>query len=277
MIQPDKIPELELHTILYLPYFTIKHHLAAKLLGRDAEANTIFACNPICNAVRKFHEIFNLQWVITTGATMAATTIRESDGTEVSCHLEPFSSLNPFESIEQPSDDHLADDDDYDRRGPRRRFDAPPHVRVRRQLLTIAENAMRPWHEEVQTIGTLLTDNWDDEQLRTNFVDLVLQLALEQPLKTPFVAAVVLVANGNQSELGSMLFAKLASDIQAKIVAGEWRDVKLYLKLLACLQGALDGDGVFPILEELFARAGELQTASSEDVSQRLPSASRSH
>ncbi len=53
---------------------------------------------------------------------------------------------------------------------------------------------MRPWQEEVRPIGTLLTDNWDDELLRNNFVDLVLQLALEQPLKTPFVAAVVLVA-----------------------------------------------------------------------------------
>ncbi|KAH8881520.1 hypothetical protein GQ53DRAFT_512040 [Thozetella sp. PMI_491] len=145
-------------------------------------------------------------------------------------------------------------------------MDAPPHVRIRKQLLTIAENPMRPWHEEVQTIGTLLTDNWDDELLRGNFVDLVLQLALEQPLKTPFVAAVVLVANGNQGELVELLLAKLAAGIQSKIAEGEWRGVKLYLKLLACLQGALEGDGVFPILEDLFARAGELQTASSEDT-----------
>ncbi len=62
-----------------------------------------------------------------------------------------------------------------------------------------------------------------------------------------------------------MLLAKLAPGIETKIAAGEWRDVKLYLKLLACLQGCLEGDGVFPILEDLFARAGELQMASSED------------
>jgi nuclear cap-binding protein subunit 1 len=43
--------------------------------------------------------------------------------------------------------------------------------------------------------------------------------------------------------------------------------VKLYLKLLACLQGCLEGDGVFPLLEELFSRAADLQTASSDDVS----------
>ncbi len=126
---------------------------------------------------------------------------------------------------------------------------------------------MRPWQEEVLTIGTLLTDNWDDELLRGNFVDLVLQLAVEQPLKTPFVAAVVLVANANNGELVPMLLKKLASGVEEKLGAGAWRDVKLYLKLLACLQSCLEGDGLFPILEDLFARAAELQTASSEDVS----------
>lgn len=43
--------------------------------------------------------------------------------------------------------------------------------------------------------------------------------------------------------------------------------MKLVLRFLACLQGVLDGDGVFPILDELFSRAVDLQTASSEDVS----------
>ena len=125
---------------------------------------------------------------------------------------------------------------------------------------------MRAWHEEVASIANLFTDNWDDELLRGNFVDLVLQLSLEQPLKTPFLAAVVLVANTNRPEIVDILLAKLTAGIEAKIGAGEWRDVKLYLKLLACLQSCLDGDGVFPVLEELFSRAVDLQTASSEDV-----------
>ena len=126
---------------------------------------------------------------------------------------------------------------------------------------------MRPWQEEVLTIGTLLTDNWDDELLRNNFTDLVLQLTLEQPLKTPFVAAVVLVANANKGEVVEMLLGKLVPAIEAKLASGLWRDVKLHLKLLACLQSCLEGDGVFPVLDDLFAKAGELQTASSEDVS----------
>jgi len=126
---------------------------------------------------------------------------------------------------------------------------------------------MRPWHEEVMSIANLLTDNWDDELLRGNFVDLVLQLSLEQPLKIPFAAAVVLVANINRPEVVDMLLSKLSAGIEAKISEGGWRDVKLYMKLLACLQSCLEGDGIFPVLEELFSRAVDLQTASSEDVS----------
>ncbi|KAK4168011.1 MIF4G like-domain-containing protein [Cladorrhinum sp. PSN259] len=162
------------------------------------------------------------------------------------------------------------DNDDYDRGGPRggarRRYDAPPHVRVRKQLIAIAENPMRPWHEECQAIANLFTDNWDDELLRGNFVDLVLQLAVEQPLKTPFLAAVVLIANADKPEIVDLLLLKLAGLVEKKIGEGDWRDVKLYLKLAACLQGCLSGDGIFPVLEELFGRAVDLQTASSEDT-----------
>jgi hypothetical protein len=138
---------------------------------------------------------------------------------------------------------------------------------VRKQLVAIAENPMRPWHEEAQAIATLFNDNWDDELLRANFVDLVLQLAVEQPLKTPFVAAVVLIANATRPEVVDLLLGKLAALVEGRIGQGEWREAKLYLKLLACLQGCLKGEGVFPVLEELFARAVDLQTASSEDVS----------
>lgn len=49
--------------------------------------------------------------------------------------------------------------------------------------------------------------------------------------------------------------------------AGAWREVKLLLRFLGCMQAILENDGVFPVLEELFSRAVDLQTASSEDVS----------
>lgn len=55
--------------------------------------------------------------------------------------------------------------------------------------------------------------------------------------------------------------------MQKHIDAGNWREVKLFLRFLACIQGLFTGSGVFTLLEDLFSRAVDLQTASSEDVS----------
>lgn len=38
------------------------------------------------------------------------------------------------------------------------------------------------------------------------------------------------------------------------------------IRFLGLLQGLFEGDGIFPILEDLFSRAVDLQTASSDDV-----------
>lgn len=159
------------------------------------------------------------------------------------------------------------DDDHYDRRQQRRRIDSVPvPVRLRRQLLSLADSPLRRWSEEVQSIARMVAENYDDENLRNTFVSLAMQLVVEQPLKTPFVAAVVLVANTIKPEIVDAVLTPVAQEAESKIAKGEWREVKLYLKFLACLQACLEGDGVFPLLEELFSRAADLQTASSEDV-----------
>lgn len=114
----------------------------------------------------------------------------------------------------------------------------------------------------------MVADNYDeDENLRSTFVNLTMQLVYEQPLKIPFVAAVVLMANTRKPELVDLVLAKVAEAVEAGISRGEWREVKLLLKFLACMQSCLEGDGLFPLLEELFNRAADLQTGSSEDVS----------
>lgn len=164
------------------------------------------------------------------------------------------------------------DDDDYGRNrgGGRRRHDgsshAPPFIRIRKQLLGLAESAARKWHEDVVSVSRLVVENYDDEFVRNGFLDLVCQLVVEQPLKTPFVAAVVLVTNTLKSELVAELLARVGKALETAITAGEWRDVKALLKLLACLQTCLEGEGIFPVLDELFNRAVDLQTASSDDT-----------
>ena len=90
--------------------------------------------------------------------------------------------------------------------------------------------------------------------------------ALEQPLKIPFVAAIVLHANQQTPDFVGQVLAKVTPRLQSHLNAGELRSVKLLLRLLACMQSLFAGEGVFAVLEELFNRAVDLQTASSEDV-----------
>jgi hypothetical protein len=89
---------------------------------------------------------------------------------------------------------------------------------------------------------------------------------VEQPLKIPFAAAVIVVVNPQKPELVAEILEKSHVAIRQYLELGSWREVKLVLRFLGCLQGVLEGDGIFPVLEELFSRAVDLQTASSEDV-----------
>lgn len=90
---------------------------------------------------------------------------------------------------------------------------------------------------------------------------------LEQPLKIPFIAASVLLANPLKPELVAEVLKAATATAQRFIDTGAWREVKLVLRFLGCLQCIFENGGIFPLLEELFARAVDLQTASSEDVS----------
>lgn len=72
--------------------------------------------------------------------------------------------------------------------------------------------------------------------------------------------------NLEKPELVQELLGKAGDLAQQYLDAGDWTRFKLILRFLACLQGLYEDEGVFPILEELFQRTIDLQTASSEDV-----------
>lgn len=95
---------------------------------------------------------------------------------------------------------------------------------------------------------------------------LICRSVVEQPLKIPFVAAIVLAANPQKYDLTQDVIKRAEDAMQRYLENGSWREVKLVLRFLGCLQGLFEGDGVFTVLEELFSRAVDLQTASSEDV-----------
>lgn len=89
----------------------------------------------------------------------------------------------------------------------------------------------------------------------------------EQPLKVPYVAAIVLNANDIQSDIGKLVIEKTGQRLQETLAAGQWRSFKLLLRFLACMHSVFEGDGAIPLLDELFNKAADLQTASSDDVS----------
>ena len=146
---------------------------------------------------------------------------------------------------------------------------------------------MKQVQDEVAHIAQTIADNYFDEELQNEVCDLLLQLygslcqndggrpvrnadrfpsVLEQPFKIPFIAAIVLVTNTHKSEVTQAVLARTAAVAQEHISAGAWREFKLVLRFLGLLQGLFDDEGIFPLLEDLFSRAVDLQTASSEDV-----------
>lgn len=140
---------------------------------------------------------------------------------------------------------------------------------MRKQLLSIAESPLKPVEEEVHVLAKMISDNYDDVETRNAYIELTLQIVVEQPFKIPFVAAIVVVLNGMNrgEEAVASILAKAAEETERRVAHGEWREVKLLLKFLGSLQGLLVDDGVWSVLAELFERAVDLQTASSEDVS----------
>lgn len=163
----------------------------------------------------------------------------------------------------------IDDDEGYDGGGgrfQRRRYEEPPAIKLRKQVVSIAEAPHRRVDEDIISSAKMIADNYFDTDLTNGFLDIALSLSLEQPLKIPFVAAIVLQTNTQKPEFTEEVLKKVSEALQKSIDAGRWREVKLLLRFLACLQGLFMGDGVFPFLEELFTRAAELQTASNDDA-----------
>jgi nuclear cap-binding protein subunit 1 len=94
---------------------------------------------------------------------------------------------------------------------------------------------------------------------------------VEQPFKIPHIAATLLYANDINGDVVKEMLVRISSRSQEAVDTGSWREFKLLLRFLACLQEVFEGDGVFPLLDELFSRAADQQTASQEDVSRTQP------
>ncbi|KAG9196075.1 hypothetical protein G6011_01196 [Alternaria panax] len=170
------------------------------------------------------------------------------------------------------SDTHYRGDD---RRGPqrrrqddgppRRRYEEPPFPKLRRLLLNIASSTKLPQDEAIE-IAKFFGEHFDDERLRSDFFDVLVQLIIEQPFKIPFVAAVAYYANDVNSQITIEAMKRVGDRAQEALNAGEWKEFKLLLRFFACLQSLYEEDGVFTFLGQLFDTVVDLQSANENDV-----------
>lgn len=162
------------------------------------------------------------------------------------------------------------EDDDFESGryggGRPRHSEPPPGTRIRRGLLEIGEDPLRLPDDVAKNIAKLAAENWEDEYVRDTFCTVALKLVIEQPFKIPFVAGVVLYANGDNAEVAKEIITRAAPQAQGLLDEGEWRQFKLMLRFLACMSQLYEEDGILPILDELFGRAADLQTASQDDT-----------
>jgi nuclear cap-binding protein subunit 1 len=91
---------------------------------------------------------------------------------------------------------------------------------------------------------------------------------VEQPLKIPFIAAVVFYGNQAKIEIASEAIKLVGDRLQETFNAGQWKEFKLFMRFFACLQPLFEEDGIFALLGQLFDTVVDLQSANENDVGQ---------
>ncbi|KAF2114969.1 cap binding protein [Lophiotrema nucula] len=172
---------------------------------------------------------------------------------------------NHYDDSRAPPAQRRRHDRDRDEPHHRRPFREPALPKIRRELLNIASSTKLP-QDEATDIARLLGDNYDDEELRNEFFAIFLQLIIEQPFKIPFVAAVAFYGNDIKSDIAADAIKRVADRAQTALNAGQWKEFKLLLRSLACLQPLFEEDGVFALLRQLFDTVVDLQSANESDV-----------
>lgn len=69
-----------------------------------------------------------------------------------------------------------SDDDFDDRRPPRRRYEEPIAITLRKQVLGLAEASGAPVEDDIISIARRLADNYFDSDLTSGFVNLATQM-----------------------------------------------------------------------------------------------------
>jgi nuclear cap-binding protein subunit 1 len=214
-------------------------------------------------------------------AVVVAIEVTEMEASEIAVRTEDILDFSREEATTENVDSEVriasasnlldplltdVDDDGDDRPARKHKYEEPVASRLRREILIIGEPPVVNHTEDVMQHGKRIAENFEDDQVRGPLLDTLVQLIAEQPLKIPFVAAIMRYANDQNADVTSQIVAKVAARAQESIELGLWRELKLMLRFLAILQDVFNDDGVFTILNELFNRAADQQSASQHDT-----------
>lgn len=89
------------------------------------------------------------------------------------------------------------------------------------------------------------------------------------------MAAIILYLNEQKPDIAKVFIDKTGEALQTALDSREWRSFKLLLRFLACMHGLFEDSGALPLLDDLFNKAADLQTADNEDVRRNPPTPER--
>ena len=106
--------------------------------------------------------------------------------------------------------------------------------------------------------------NFDGDEFRTQYIQCIHDLVVEQPFKIPFVATIVRVANAENAEVGKAVVDHMAEALQRYLHVGAFNNVKLVMRFMTCLGDLLGEQGVGPILDALVEKLPAYQGDGDE-------------
>ncbi|KAG5358364.1 Nuclear cap-binding protein subunit 1 [Yarrowia sp. B02] len=152
------------------------------------------------------------------------------------------------------------DEDDYDG-GRRHKHTQTTHQifdRLYFDIVEIGDPSRMSLTNRVAQAGFGFAQDLDNLAIRNGVLETFIATIMEQPHKTPLVAAIVVVANSSNGLAGQLAVEHLHSKIEAWLKAGNYNAIKIAVRLLACLEGVIeDGRGVLAFLDRLLDRAIE--------------------
>lgn len=136
---------------------------------------------------------------------------------------------------------------------------------LRSDVVRLADPGKATLLEDVNFVARRVAIGFEEEDLATQIIQLLYEAIVELPLKIPFYAAVIWIVSSQNLPFGQRLITFLLREVEQCYQMGNWRNLKLILRVLAYLQPILEEPGIYKVLESLLERLTTLE-ANGQNV-----------